>query len=124
MATVLPAVTRGASDVSLAPPIVMKVQSSHLYPGLRIVAENAPSSGTLVAKEAVILFSDGSTSEARFDGRDDDLHLYVREYTTLSGTHIPAKRWPVLSAEKTANGLELHLGKAWSGETVGADVDT
>lgn len=123
MATVLPAVARGVSDVSIAPPVVIKVPSSHLYPGLRLVAENAPNSGTLVSKEAVILFSDGSTSEARFDSHDDELHLYVRAYTTLSGTHIPAKRWPVLDTDKTANGLELHLGKAWTGETDGEDLD-
>lgn len=117
MVTVLTAVARGVSDVNIAPPIVLRVPASHLYPGLRLIAENAPGSGQLAPKGAMVLFSDGSTSEARFSEADDGgVHLYVSAYSTLSDTQIPAKRWPIIEVTKMPEGLELHLGKAWAGE--------
>ncbi len=117
MVTVLTAVARGVTDVSIAPPISIKVPNSHLYPGLRLIAENALGSGGLAGKDAMVLFSDGSTSEARFAEMDGDTLLYVSSYTTMSGTHIAAKRWPILEVTKKPGGLELHLGKAWTGES-------
>lgn len=112
MVTVLTAVARGVSDMSIAPPIVIKVPSSHLYPGMKLTAENAPFGQSLAEREAIVLFSDGATSEARFDARNGEVGLYVAGYTTFSGTHIAAKRWPVLDTTERPNGLELHLGKA------------
>lgn len=118
MVTVLTAVARGVSDMSISPPVVIKVASSHLYPGLRVVAENVSVAQDLASKEAVVLFSDGATSEARFDKHDGELSLYVSGYTTFQGTPIVAKRWPVLDTTERPNGLELHLGKAEPSEPV------
>lgn len=119
MVTVLTAVARGVSDVSISPPIILRVPASHIYPGLRLLAENVPANGTLHGKVALVLFSDGSTSEARFDDATTGPVLYVSSYSTLSDTQIAAKRWPVIDTIRQPQGLELHLGKAWTGELQG-----
>jgi hypothetical protein len=71
--------------------VTLTAERSHLYSGALLAIDEPLASGIA---EAVVIFGDGSVSEATLSVDDSREHvLTLQPYETAAGTSVSAKSW-------------------------------
>ena len=72
---------------------------THLYPGARLTASDAPFAIGPSGTEVIVFFRDHTEADGVLAGSDDGLVLRVEGYSTGAGTAIEPKAWQVVVAD-------------------------
>jgi hypothetical protein len=90
--------------------------SSHLYPGAKLTSHSVLDRDEIL-RDAVIIFGDGSISEAELDTSNNGASgmLRVHGYSTAGGTRIPTKLWNLASCVQEDDHFVLVVGERSSG---------
>ena len=74
--------------------MILHASHTHLYPGHRgTLSEPISAPGRQGNHEAIVEFSDGSSSVARISPSENGWLLSTQTYCTAVGTRIPEKHW-------------------------------